>query len=738
MFVFYDMRHRYKEIYNSECDLSKASHIVFSKKINDLNTLYYNTTMDMESYVLKSVVLNDKNTIILDYGQKYIGYLTEFNEKYNVLVLRLFSIFARKPIGGAYGRKQSFIKWEKLKGEFNQQCIVFDKLGNCYYSDEKLYEEYRNKDIPFVDMCDSYLTHDNKYRNGLFQDFYGYLIKNFNGSFVRLENNKFFKNLFGCCIISGNFYGATLDLAPIREDVLEKAFSYLKKIFELKLFRSFICTDEINRVAATNFASIEKIGDNESVIRVFCFCCEDEEINQPFVNKEIYEKYRIYIYDDKVYVCSHNIDNWELDPDADFSFNLVAVDDALEKGKLSYIKDIVLETFSYTDNFFKNSEIDNSYIKINIFSNDLKQRVNEKAQPKVIYPEVTSIMLQLILTNPVIESLMKSEYDGFKQAIIYDLNSRGKGRILENLFGRIYEGNNSFLKAIGVPAFMLQIIDSEYLKQDVFFKYDIIHAIASFKYIFNSNISYFETMNKDMFVDMFDKFLEIINTYQDNNLNIAKHCLSYMVDLFGNHKILSYMDEMIRIGKLCKKYEKDYIVMYRDYLKMCFDIKKDNQCPEFKPIYRFTKMEDIEKAHDDVVILYNSLSFKSKANYYNKKFQEYKEVWEQFVYSNGEFCIIYPINYIEIINEGIKLHHCVKSYIDAVVEGETIILFIRKNTDLENPFFTLEIKNQKIRQCHGFGNSNIDTIKTLSKFLKEFCEEKNIEYVEGNKALCVN
>ena len=75
----------------------------------------------------------------------------------------------------------------------------------------------------------------------------------------------------------------------------------------------------------------------------------------------------------------------------------------------------------------------------------------------------------------------------------------------------------------------------------------------------------------------------------------------------------------------------------------------------------------------------------------------------------------------------IWLKHCVGSYIENVLDGETRIVFIRKAEDLDKPFFTVEVDNNNvIQQAHGFCNSNVNTVNGLMDFIDSWAKEKNL------------
>lgn len=92
---------------------------------------------------------------------------------------------------------------------------------------------------------------------------------------------------------------------------------------------------------------------------------------------------------------------------------------------------------------------------------------------------------------------------------------------------------------------------------------------------------------------------------------------------------------------------------------------------------------------------------------------------------NKEYCfenrglIIRPAqSTIELIAEGKALNHCVGTYSDKYAQGKTILLFIRNINKPDNPYFTLELKNNAIVQCHGKNNCLPD--KRVNAFIEAF------------------
>lgn len=88
-----------------------------------------------------------------------------------------------------------------------------------------------------------------------------------------------------------------------------------------------------------------------------------------------------------------------------------------------------------------------------------------------------------------------------------------------------------------------------------------------------------------------------------------------------------------------------------------------------------------------------------KATLYMKKMAERIGTIE-----NEKYEIVAPGSSKEIIEEGIKLHHCVAGYMPLLAERQTLILFLRKKGRSDVPFRTLEWNHGNFIQCQGKNN----------------------------------
>jgi hypothetical protein len=176
------------------------------------------------------------------------------------------------------------------------------------------------------------------------------------------------------------------------------------------------------------------------------------------------------------------------------------------------------------------------------------------------------------------------------------------------------------------------------------------------------------------------------------------------------------------------------MMMFSDYVKICGKLLYMDRNFE-KPKWKFKSVEELKRCHDEVSFIYNMKTNEEEMKGYVDGFNAVKDNWNDMLYAEDEFSVVAPKTPMDIANEGICLNHCVKSYLDNVIAGKTNILFVRKSNDLEKPFYTLEVKKNRIRQCHGFGNCNVSEADGLREFLERYCEEKHIEFESTDRVL---
>ena len=88
-------------------------------------------------------------------------------------------------------------------------------------------------------------------------------------------------------------------------------------------------------------------------------------------------------------------------------------------------------------------------------------------------------------------------------------------------------------------------------------------------------------------------------------------------------------------------------------------------------------------------------------------FAQNEDVKDAFQIKGKGLILRVPQSAEEIKAEGEALHHCVGTYVERVARGETMILFIRKASEPDKPYYTMEWRNNQVMQCRGSHNKEM-------------------------------
>lgn len=156
---------------------------------------------------------------------------------------------------------------------------------------------------------------------------------------------------------------------------------------------------------------------------------------------------------------------------------------------------------------------------------------------------------------------------------------------------------------------------------------------------------------------------------------------------------------------------------YRDYQNML-----ENLGIAFEGDFRILP-KNFKQAHDDAVKAYNDRKDEQKRIEFANQLEKLLGL-EQTI---GNYTFVLPKELQELKAEGKALSHCVGSYADRVARGDTVILFVRQKEKVDNPLYTLEIKNGKIVQLRGKRNKDADADAwEASKKLLSFAKKHKI------------
>lgn len=140
--------------------------------------------------------------------------------------------------------------------------------------------------------------------------------------------------------------------------------------------------------------------------------------------------------------------------------------------------------------------------------------------------------------------------------------------------------------------------------------------------------------------------------------------------------------------------------------------------------------KDFKKAHDErseEFVRFQDKKAKEDIKRFNillKKLRQVTSDAEPMKLKMAGLFIRLPEKLEELKTEGEFLHHCVGTYRNRVAGGETMVFFIRRESEPEKPYYTLEWKG-KVIQCRGL--HNCDMTPEVRAFVETF-QEKMTEY----------
>lgn len=256
-------------------------------------------------------------------------------------------------------------------------------------------------------------------------------------------------------------------------------------------------------------------------------------------------------------------------------------------------------------------------------------------------------------------------------------------------------------------------------------------------------------LNADNIYDAFKISKAVLNKYKKENFDMDIFCM--LISLYNNFKtepietlfyaarkrltvpllssvletvphlslsdIVSYI-ERVRITQMLQP--EFAIREWRDYLRAAISIKMDMH--DRRVLYpRALKTE-----HDIVVAKSRFISDQKTIEAFSIAVEKYKDL----EYDKGNYFVKVPCSTEEMLEEGRKLHHCCGQYIDDVADETAFVLFLRKKSDPNIPFLSMEVlPTGEIRQVRGLNDSHISVLdehREIYLFLSDFAKKKKL------------
>lgn len=154
-----------------------------------------------------------------------------------------------------------------------------------------------------------------------------------------------------------------------------------------------------------------------------------------------------------------------------------------------------------------------------------------------------------------------------------------------------------------------------------------------------------------------------------------------------------------------------YFNLWRDYLNMC-----DLMCVEPE---RFPS--DIVGSHDNVVKAFQ-IAQDEIADRAISKLAEMATAYlpDSQAYKDSDYVIVLPKSVHDIVQEGQNMHNCVGSYVNRIMNKQSLVFFVRTKDDADSSFITAEYKHGKLNQLYYKNNRPVSSTEIIA-IASDFC-----------------
>ena len=182
------------------------------------------------------------------------------------------------------------------------------------------------------------------------------------------------------------------------------------------------------------------------------------------------------------------------------------------------------------------------------------------------------------------------------------------------------------------------------------------------------------------------------------------------------HKVMRYFQQQFAKMKPGSYRGHNGIVSdYDDYLGFCERLQYDMK----NEFVLFPK--NLKGAHDQA----QTLIKQENARQYDLQIASAQEqLKRRYQFKSGGLVVLPPKSAREIVAEGQKLRHCVGSYAASMAKKQCTILFIRREKRKQKPFYTVEVKDDRIIQVRGI--NNCDPTPEVTAFLNAWEKKKHL------------
>ena len=207
--------------------------------------------------------------------------------------------------------------------------------------------------------------------------------------------------------------------------------------------------------------------------------------------------------------------------------------------------------------------------------------------------------------------------------------------------------------------------------------------------------------------------------------------LAFITDRMSPCQAMNYIKKQ-QAGEYAGMKTQEVIDQWKDYLSMC---EKGGKDTKDEMVYR---PRQLKRRHDEMVeeirkqqMLEAMERDKEEQKAFAKKMAEkfpgaeenLQRIREKFTHENETYKIIVPERLIDIVAEGRALHHCAgatERYFERIRDNETYICFLRKKSEPDVPFYTIEVEPGGTIRQHRSMYDEEPGIEEIRGFLREW------------------
>ena len=205
-----------------------------------------------------------------------------------------------------------------------------------------------------------------------------------------------------------------------------------------------------------------------------------------------------------------------------------------------------------------------------------------------------------------------------------------------------------------------------------------------------------------------EEFLEI------KQLNLPTHQLAQLKTQYNvdYKQTMKYLDAVYNHQCIERR---EALTQWVDYLRMATALRID--LTDKSRMYPGS----LKKEHDVATFAYKAIQIEVD----KEKFAQQAEQNAYFEYSYKDLIVVVPKSPQDIVEEATRQKNCLRSYVEQVKNGSTVVAFIRRKIMPDATYVTAEVRDGRLIQLKGYCNSNPRN-KELVEFVQHWSKAKGI------------